>query len=169
MEKSSQNSTLSTDLWILRRARRAGDAAEQYRGQPAGAAVGRRSTRYASVPAEQQVHRMPATPTSERHTTGSRRAPQKPLRPRRPRLRISTCSTTSGRRSTRPSLYRRRARRSTGFAASQRRLPYPARLHARVIIRLTLASSEAIPSQTRISSVNNHQMIIISDPKRDSV
>ena len=35
MEKSSQNSTLSTDLWILRRARRARDAAEQHRGQPA--------------------------------------------------------------------------------------------------------------------------------------
>ena len=28
-----------------------------------------------------QVHRMPATPPSERHATGSRRAPQEPLRP----------------------------------------------------------------------------------------
>ena len=28
-----------------------------------------------------QVHRMPATPTSERHATGTRRAPQEPLRP----------------------------------------------------------------------------------------
>ena len=80
--------------------------------------------------------------------------------PRR-RRRISTCSTTSGRRSTRPSLYRR-ARRSTGFAASQRCLPYPVRLHARVIIRLTPTTSEAIPSQTRISSVIHHP--IISDP-----
>ena len=60
------------------------------------------------------------------------------------RRRFSTCSTTSGRRSTRPSLYRR-ARRSTGFAASQRCLPYPVRLHARVIIRLSPTTSDPYP------------------------